>query len=163
VRRLNFQINNLASQKLLIDLVGQSSPLAPVAFARGFLWGANDDDRTNLINYGYKEAIEEGLKEEYADGGGRRLWMTMVSRYPSQFSREYPSTDGARRAALKVFKPTQQDREEAWIVNNASNPQTMLRMRQLAEYLNELDINVPTVLWVIVAGYAAVPTLLDIE
>ena len=26
---------------------------------------ANDTDRANFIKYGYKEAIEEGLKEEY--------------------------------------------------------------------------------------------------
>ena len=65
--------------------------------------------------------------------------------------------------ALKDFKPTKQDLEEAWIVNNAQNPQTKLRMRQLAEYLDELGINFPTVLWVIVAEYATVPTWLDIE
>ena len=26
---------------------------------------ADDTDRANFIKYGYKEAIEEGLKEEY--------------------------------------------------------------------------------------------------
>ena len=87
----------------------------------------------------------------------------MVSTFPNQFSGEYPGTDEARSIALKDFKPTKQDREEAWIVNNAQNPQTKLRMRQLAKYLNDLGINVPTVLWVIVAEYATVPTLLDTE
>ena len=34
-------------------------------FTIGFLSGANDEDRANFIKYGYREAIEEGLKEEY--------------------------------------------------------------------------------------------------
>ena len=86
----------------------------------------------------------------------------MVSKFPNQFSGEYPSTDEARSIALKDL-PTKQDREEQWIVNNAQNPRTMLRMRQLAEYLNELGITVPTVLWVIVAEYATVPTCLTLN
>ena len=53
------------SQKLLIDLVGQLSLLAPAAVAWGFLYTADDTSQANLIKYGYKEAIEEGLKEEY--------------------------------------------------------------------------------------------------
>ena len=65
VWRLKWQLDNPASQKLLIDLVGQPSLLTPVAFARGFLYFADDTDRANFIKYGYKEAIEEGLKEEY--------------------------------------------------------------------------------------------------
>ena len=65
VWKLKCQLDNLASQKLLIDLVGQPSLLTPVAFVRGFLYGAGDTHRTNFIKYGYKEAIEEGLKEEY--------------------------------------------------------------------------------------------------
>ena len=88
----------------------------------------------------------------------------MVSTFPDQFSGEYPSTDEARSIALKNFKPTKQDREEQWPVNNAQNSRTKLRVGQLlAEYLNELGINLPTVLWVIVAEYAAVPTWIDIE
>ena len=86
----------------------------------------------------------------------------MVRTFPDQFSGEYPSTDGARNIALKNL-PTKQDLEEAWIVNNAQNPQTKLRARQLAEYLNDLGINFPTVLWDIVAEYLTVPTWLDIE
>ena len=77
---LRLQLDNLASQKLLIDLVGQPSLLTPVAFARGFLHPADDTNRANFIKYGYKEAIEEGLKEEYNDGG-RYLWAVMVSKY----------------------------------------------------------------------------------
>ena len=89
------QLDNPASQKLLIDLVGQPSLLTPVAFAKGFLSSADDTDRANFIKYGYKEAIEEGLKEEYPYGG-RKLWAVMVSKFPNQFSGEYPSTDEAR-------------------------------------------------------------------
>ena len=37
----------------------------------------------------------------------------MVSTFPNQFSGEYPSTDEARSIALKDFKPTKQDLEEA--------------------------------------------------
>ena len=55
----------LAPQKLLTDFVGQPFLLTPVAFAKGFLDIASDLDRANFIKYGYKEAIEEGLKEEY--------------------------------------------------------------------------------------------------
>ena len=43
----------------------------------------------------------------------------MVSKFPNQFSGEYPSTDEARRIALKNFKPTKQDREEEWAKKNA--------------------------------------------
>ena len=118
VWKLKWQLDNLASQKLLIDLVGQPSLLTPVAFAGGFLYNADDTDRANFIKYGYKEAIEEGLKEEYRCGG-RELWRVMVSTFPNQFSGEYPSTDEARSIALKDFKPTKQDREEAWTKENA--------------------------------------------
>ena len=59
-------------------------------------------DRSNFIKYGWKEAIEEGLKEEYLCGG-RKLWAVMVSKFPNQFSGEYPSTDEARSIALKNF------------------------------------------------------------
>ena len=33
------------------------------------------------------------------------LWRVMVSKYPNQFSGEYPSTDEARAIALKDFNP----------------------------------------------------------
>ena len=92
---VEIELDNPASQKLLIDLVGQPSLLTPVACARGFLYSADDTDRANFIKYGYKEAIEEGLKEEYPGGGGE-LWAVMVSTFPNQFSGEYPSTDEAR-------------------------------------------------------------------
>ena len=71
VWKLRCQLDNPASQKLLIDLVGQPSLLTPVAFAGDFCIAADDTDRANFIKYGYKEAIEEGLKEEYECGGRR--------------------------------------------------------------------------------------------
>ena len=162
VWKLKCQPKNPASQKLLIGLVGQPFLLTPVAFSWGFLHNATHTDQTNFIKYGYKEAIEEGLKERYLRGG-RKLWAVMVNEYPSQFSGEYPTTDEARSVALKDFKPTKQDREEEWARKNASNPQAMLRMKLLAEHLNELDVDVPIVLWVIIAEYVTVPTLLDVE
>ena len=127
-----------------------------------FCYAADGTDRANFIKYGYKEALEEGLKEKYPDGG-RWLWEVMMSKYPDQFSGAYPSTDEARRVALKSFKPTKQDREEAWVEDNAQNPQTKLRAKHLAEFSDKLGINFPLVLWVIVAEYAIFPTLLDIE
>ena len=52
VWKLRCQLDNPDSQKLLIDLVGQPSLLTPVAFAEGFLIGADDADRANFIKYG---------------------------------------------------------------------------------------------------------------
>ena len=100
-------------ERLLIDFVGQSSLITTTAFAHGFLWSDHDDHRSNFIKYGWREALEEGLKEKYPDGG-RKLWAVMLHDLPNQFSGEYPSTDEARAAALENFKPTKQDREEAW-------------------------------------------------
>ena len=65
--KLKWGVDNPASQKLLIDLVGQPSLLTPVAFAEGFLCLADDTSPADFIKYGYKEAIEEGLKGEYQD------------------------------------------------------------------------------------------------
>ena len=162
VGKLRLQLDNADSQKLLIGLIGQPSLLTPAAFARGFLYLAGGGDRANFIKCGYRETIEEGLKKKY-QYGGRYLWDLMVSTLPNQFFGKYPSTDEARSIALKNFKPTKQDLEEQWLLNNAQNPRTMLRMGQLAKSLDELDITFPTVLCVIVAEYATVPTLLDIE
>ena len=109
--------------------------------------------RANFIKYGYKEAIEEGLKEEYGDGV--RFVGSDGEQVPNQFSGEYPSTDEERSIALKALAHQTRSRR-AWAVNNAQNPQTRLRMSQLAEYLYDLDINFPFVLCVIVADYAVV-------
>ena len=66
------------------------------------------------------------------------LWDVMVSKYPNQFSGEYPSTDRARSIALKNFKPTKQDREEAWAKENAPS----LRVK-LEEFMPVLFPPVP--------------------
>ena len=43
----------------------------------------------------------------------------MVRTFPTQFYGEYPDTDEAHAAALRNFKPTKHDLEEAWIKENA--------------------------------------------
>ncbi len=139
-----WQSDDSVSQKLLTDLVGQPSLLTPVAYVRGVLHGTGDAPRTRLIKHGYREALEEGLKEEY-ESGGRKLWTAMVSRYPKQFSGKYPSKDEARTTALKDFKPTKQDREEEWAKRNVPN----LRMK-LEMFIPDL----PTALLGIVSEYA---------
>jgi len=135
VWKLRCQLDNPGSQKLLIDLVGQPSLLAPAAYVGRFLSVADDMDRTDFIKYGYKEAIEEGLKEEYEGEGGSELWKVMVSKYPTQFSGEYPNTDETRATALKDFKPTKQDREEAWAKEN-----TPILLAQLETLVPELPL-----------------------
>ena len=112
----------------------------------GFLHGANDTYRANFIKYGYKEAIEEGLKKKYYEGR-EKLWAVIVSKYPNQFSDEYPDTDAARAVALKDFKPTKQDREEASIKENAP-----ILLEHLKKLVTELPL--PSVLLSIIAGYA---------
>ena len=141
---LKRQLDNPASQKLLIDLAGQPWLLTPVAFARAFLYAASDTDRANFIKYGYKEAIQIGLKEKYPEGS-RKLWKMMVRMYPNQFSGKYPSTE-ARTIALKDFRPTRQDRGEEWAKKNARN----LRMK-LEMLVPDL---LPTALLGIVSEYA---------
>ena len=79
VWNLRDRLDNPASRKLLIDLVGQPSLLTPIAYARG-LYRADDRDRVNFLKYGYKEATEEGLKEKFSRGG-EYLWAVMVSSF----------------------------------------------------------------------------------
>ena len=86
----------------------------------------------------------------------------MLKKYPKRFTGEYPSSDDALKRAL-VSVPTKQDKEDEWIAKNVQNPQTRLRARQLLELMNALDINMPAVLWTIVAEYAIVPTWLDVD
>ena len=83
----------------------------------------------------------------------------MVSKYPNQFSGEYPSTDEARSIALKNFKPTKQDREEEWAKKNAPDFQVKVLAR-LNQYLDFI----PSILVTIIHGYTTIPaTWLDIE
>ena len=147
-------------KKLLTDFVGQPSLITMTAFVNGFLEYDFDFCRSRFIKYGYKEAIEEGLKEKYP-GGGRYLWDVMLHDLPGQFSGEYPSTDEARAAALENFKPTKQDWELMWPLANAQ-----AFLPKLAAKLQELDIFIifPLDLWGIVVEYAATgATWVDVE
>jgi len=147
VWNLRCQPDNSGSQKLLIDLIGQPSLLTPVASAWGFLGFDFDASIANFIKYGYKEAIEEGLKEEY-ERGGEDLWDVMVSKYPKQFSGAYPNTDEARTTALKDL-PTKQDLEEAWAKKHAP-----ILLKQLEMLVTELQLPLYRDLLLIVAEYA---------
>ena len=77
-----------------------------------------------FVNFGWQEAIIEGLKAKYRYGG-EKLWNVMVKRYPCHFSGKYPSTNNARRIALKDSS-TKQDLEENWAEENAPNLQRKL-------------------------------------
>ena len=81
--------------------MGQPSLITTTAFIKGFLGHDDDFCRSNFIKYGWKEAIQEGLKEEYLFGG-RKLWAVMVSEYPDRFSGGYPNTDEALMAVLNT-------------------------------------------------------------
>ena len=113
-------------EKLLNDFVDQPSLITTTAFIKGFLRYDDDGIRSDFIKYGWREAIQEGLKEKYPNGG-RKLWAVMGDEYPDQFSGAYPSTDEARTAALMNFKPTKQDREEEWAKKNAPDFQVKVR------------------------------------
>ena len=79
----------------------------------------------------------------------------MVSEFPSQFSGEYPSTDEERRNALKNFKPTKRDREEAWITENA--PKLRAKFENIVPGFSD------KLLWSLVLEYATPPfTWIDV-
>ena len=106
--------------------------------------------RSDFIKYGWREAIQEGLKEEYPFGG-RKLWAVMVSEYSDHFSGEYPCTEEARNIALKNFKLTKQEWELEWALANAP-----IFLPKLIAKLQELDIFTlfPSDLWCIIVEYA---------
>ena len=81
------------------------------------------------------------------------LWDVMVSEFPNQFSIKYPSTDEARAAALRNFKPTKQDREEEWIKGNAPifSPKFKAKFQEA-----DILVLLPPVLWNIIVEYAAI-------
>ena len=138
------------AQKLLADLVRQPSLLTPATFALVFLCGADDTDRVNFVKHGYREAIQEGLKEIY-DGGYEKLWDVLVGLDPSRFFGGYPSTDDELMAVLWNFK-TKRDREEEWAGDNAP-----IFLPKLVEKLQKSGILIllPSVLWNIILEYAA--------
>ena len=52
------------SEKLLVELIRQPSLLTPAIFARGLLGYDDEFYRVQFIKYGWREAVEEGLKED---------------------------------------------------------------------------------------------------
>ena len=73
----------------------------------------------DFLVFGWKEAIQEGLKQEYP-GGGERLWNYMTTRMSRHFSGPYPDTDELRVEACKNYV-TKQIREERWRRDNIPN------------------------------------------
>ena len=144
VRKLAYTLHDPKSQKLLVDLRGQPSLLTSTAFAKGFLIHGESDNRVDLVTYGWSEAIEESLKEEY-EHGGEKLWMIITAKFPGKYPRDYPPSEKVRTAALKEF-PTKMELEEAWAKENAS-----ILLAKLEHLFNLL----PTVLLRIVAEYAS--------
>jgi len=147
VGRLRWRLDDPNGKKLMVDLVGQPDVLTRTAFVKGFLDKAEDEDQFHLITYGWKEAVQEGLKEEYRYGG-RDLWSVMTNKFSGQFSGPYPDTDELRAVACQHLK-TKQQREEEWNRKNAEI---------LFEKLKSLDIVLvilPKDLWTIVTGYLA--------
>jgi len=143
VYRLRRKFDNPKARKLLVDLVAQPALLTPIAFVKGFLHGyVHNTDRFNLIKYGWSEAIREGLKEEYEEGG-ELLWKVIMSKYPSDVSINYPLSDDVLAAVLKKFK-TKGELEEEWSKENG---------KVLLEKFITLGILLKD-LWNIVAGYA---------
>ena len=62
------------------ELVGQPSLLTETIFARVYLDRESvicDSLRRKFIKHGWREAIEEGLKEEYPSGG-KGLWLVIT-------------------------------------------------------------------------------------
>ena len=57
---VEIQLDNPASQELVIDFVGQPSLLTPVAFARGFLYSANDGPVLTLSCTVTKKPLKKG-------------------------------------------------------------------------------------------------------
>lgn len=149
--------HNPRMKKTLTDLVGQPSLLTKAILAKAFLesyFYLLDSVRKDFIEYGWGEAIEEGLKEEYT-GGGKRLWKVITRMFPGQFPSDYPPHP-VRKAALEKFR-SKQKMEREWINVNVLPFQRMLLMR-LTE---SVDGILPRVLMAIVYEYATVCTWID--
>ena len=108
----------------------------------------------DFVVRGWREAIAEGLKEGYGDGG-EELWDMIMNGCPNQFPPDYPSSTETLVAVLANFR-TKRELEEAWTKMNAPNFKTKL--------LKQLALQLPTALAHIVLEYAATSaTWLDIE
>ena len=104
-------------RNLPVDLIGQRSLLTTTAFVKGFLIDDRNSLQVNFLLYGWREAVDEGLKDEYP-GGGEYLWMVMVNLFPEKFSIRYPNWGAKYKAVLEMF-PTKRQLEEAWANENA--------------------------------------------
>jgi len=152
VYHLRLDLDNPKTNKLMVDLVAQPDLLTLTVFVKGFLHIAGDYDRSNFIKYGWNEAIQEGLKMDYEEGG-RELWNVIMDKYPDEFPTDYPPTYGALAAVLKKF-PTKQQLEDQWIEDNF--PGFLKKVEE------EVSVLVPTVLVRIIVGYAR-PIWTDVE
>ena len=122
--------HDLEDEENVIDLVGQPSLLTETIFAQIFLDGCIpffDSIRRKFIEYGWREAIEEGLKEEYPSGG-KRLWLVITKMFPGQFPKDYPPSSAVLKTALEKFK-SKQEVEKEWINMNVLPFQRMLLVK----------------------------------
>ena len=106
------------AKQLLIDFVGQPSLLTPTAFAKAFLMQNGDVHKLRFITCGWREAVEEGLKEMVYPRGGQGLWNWMKKEYPQRFLGNYPRSPEELQSALATL-PTKQQRETAWAEEHA--------------------------------------------
>ena len=143
------------SEKLLVELIRQPSLLTPAIFARGLLGRDSEFYRVQFIKYGWREAVEEGLREEYPGGGSRLWWDVMEREFSRRSHPEYPPSEEVRTAVLGHFK-TKQELENAWTRRNAPSFQEKLQ-HQLELLLSE------TIARVIVEYAATSATWLDVE
>jgi len=149
VTYLQLRMGEPDSADLLRALIGQPSILTSSAFVRGFL---TPNSRLNaFIEYGWREAIEEGLRPEYEEGG-KSLWAELT-RSSAQLCKTYPPWGGLRALVLSKL-PTKQSREEAWAAENAPS----FRRRLLLQLNVDLDF-IPSVLLGIISEYAIVTWL----
>jgi hypothetical protein len=151
VYRLRSRLDIPEMEKLLVDLIGQPALLPTISFAKAFLDYNNNDPtiRVNFLEYGWREAIELGLKGGYAFGG-ESLWEAMRVVFSGQLSPQYPPSNGTLEAILGRF-PTKRELEERW--RRANAPRIV---RHVGEFVPEL----PTLPLNIVSKY--VVTWLDI-
>ena len=111
VKYLKCRLDDPNARQLLIKLVGQPSLLRPKIFAKAFLTRYRDYHRKHFVTYGWREAIAEGLKEEYA-GGGKALWNLIMGKFPDHSPKKYPPSNETLIVILANFKTKQQMEEE---------------------------------------------------
>ena len=138
-------------KRLLTDFVGQPSMLTGMAYANAYLDTYSlfhDSSRREFIRNGWREAIEEGLKETYRSGG-KKLWIVITKMFRGQFPKDYPPSEAVLKAALSNFK-SKKEVEERWRVMNVVPFQRTL-MTKLDGAVGDV---LPSVLTRIVFEYA---------